>query len=331
MGIWDSNFKQLVNANPQAFADWLLPGARVIRELSEHLNRTLDVDSFYETLLDEEQVGMHIEFQRYRDNEMARRIAEYNILLSYKLDIPVVSFVIYLKKDGNVIASPLLRQLRSGRQLSRIDFVVVKLWEVATQELRDLGRVGLLPLLPLTKHGATQQVVEQVITGLSAATGEHSQVQLFPIAFTLSSLAFDRSADREWLIRRFRMLEDMLQQTEIYQYILQQGVAKGEQQGLEKGLEKGLQQGLEKGLEKGVQQGLEKGLEKGLQQELQDLRRLLLSSVRSRFPELVPVATKQIAEVGSAEVLMDLTLKVIASPTKEEFYQVLVLLHEGGR
>ncbi|MBV9691465.1 MAG: hypothetical protein JO202_17330, partial [Ktedonobacteraceae bacterium] len=50
MGLWDSNFKQLVNANPQAFADWLLPGARVIRELSEHLTRTLDVDSLYETV-----------------------------------------------------------------------------------------------------------------------------------------------------------------------------------------------------------------------------------------------------------------------------------------
>ncbi len=319
MGLWDSNFKQLVNANPQAFADWLLPGARVIRELSEHLNRTLDVDSFYETLLDEEQVGMHIEFQRYSDKEMARRVAEYNILLSEKFDIPVASFVIYLKKDGSVIKSPRLRRLRSGRQLSRIDFSVVKLWEVTTEELRDLGRVGLLPLLPLTKQGATQEVVEEVITGLSAAKGEHSQVQLFPIAFTLSSLAFDKSADKEWLIRRFRMLEDMLQETVIYQYILQQGVAKGEQQGLEKGLEKGLQQ------------GLEKGLEKGLQQELQDLRRLLLSSIRSRFPELVPVATKRIAEVGSAEVLMDLTLKVFSSQTKEEFYQALVLLHEGGR
>ncbi|MBV9020146.1 MAG: hypothetical protein JOZ71_05475 [Ktedonobacteraceae bacterium] len=50
MGLWDSNFKQLVNASPQAFADWLLPGVRVIREISEHLNRTLDVDSLYETV-----------------------------------------------------------------------------------------------------------------------------------------------------------------------------------------------------------------------------------------------------------------------------------------
>jgi predicted transposase/invertase (TIGR01784 family) len=306
MGLWDSNFKQLVNANPQAFADWLLPGARVIREISEHLNRTLDVDSLYETTLDGEQVGMHIEFQRYRDKGMARRVAEYNILISCKFDMPVVSFVIYLKKDGSVIESPLLRRLHSGRQLSRIDFVVVKLWEVPSQELRDMGLLGLLPLLPLTKEGATQQVVEEVITGLSAAKGEGSQPQLFPIAFTLSSLAFDRPEDKEWLIRRFRMLEDMLQETVIYQYILQQGVAKGEQQGLEQGLEKGLQQ--------------------GLQQELQDLRELLLSSIRSKFPDLIPLVTKPISRVASAEVLMDLTLKVIASQTPEEFYKILVLL-----
>ncbi|MBV9689625.1 MAG: hypothetical protein JO202_07925 [Ktedonobacteraceae bacterium] len=81
MGLWDSNFKQLVNANPQAFADWLLPGARVVRELSEHLTRTLDVDSLYETIFDDEQVGMHIEFQRYRDKDMARRVAEYSKLV----------------------------------------------------------------------------------------------------------------------------------------------------------------------------------------------------------------------------------------------------------
>lgn len=102
------------------------------------------------------------------------------------------------------------------------------------------------------------------------------------------------------------MLEDMLQETVIYQYILQQGVAKGEQQGLEQGLEKGLQQ--------------------GLQQELQDLRELLLSSIRSKFPDLIPLVTKPISRVASAEVLMDLTLKVIASQTPEEFYKILVLL-----
>ena len=248
---------------------------------------------------------MHTEFQRYSDKEMARRVAEYNILFSGKFDIPVVSFVIYLKKDGSIIKPPALRKLRGGRHLSWVDFVVVKLWEVATEELRDLGLVGLLPLLPLTKEGATKQVVEEVITGLSAAKGEHSQSQLFPIAFTLSSLAFDRSADKEWLIRRFRMLEDMLQETVIYQYIKQQGVAEGEQQ------------------------GLEKGLEKGFQQELQDLRRLLLSSVRSKFPALVPVTNKRIAEVESVEVLMDLTLKVFASQTVGEFYKALTLLNES--
>jgi len=43
------------------------------------------------------------------------------------------------------------------------------------------------------------------------------------------------------------------------------------------------------------------------------------------------MVTKPISRVASAEVLMDLTLKVIASETPEEFYKVLVLLNESGR
>jgi hypothetical protein len=38
-GIWDSNLKQLVGANPQDFVDWLLKGAKITRELSAHLTR----------------------------------------------------------------------------------------------------------------------------------------------------------------------------------------------------------------------------------------------------------------------------------------------------
>ncbi len=331
MGIWDSNFKQLVTANPQAFADWLLEGAQVVRELSEHLNRTLDIDMLYETILDEENVGLHIEFQRYRDKDMARRLAEYNVFSSCKFDIPVVSFVIYLKRGGTIIESPLVRRLRRGRQIYRIDFIVIKLWEIPTEQLRQTGLIGLLPLLPLTKDGANQEVVEEVISKLLAATEEQSQLHLFPIAFTLSSLALDTPEDKEWLIRRFRMLEDMLQETPIYQYIKQQGVAQGERKGLRKGLQKGLEKGLRQGLEKGLRQGLDKGLEKGLQQELQDLRRLLLSSIRSKFPELVSFATKQISGVASAELLMDLTLKVIAAEKAEELSMVLAKVHESGR
>jgi predicted transposase YdaD len=158
-------------------------------------------------------------------------------------------------------------------------------------------------LLPLTKDGATQEVVEEVISKLLAAKEEQAQTNLFPIAFTLSSLALDTPEEKEWLIRRFRMLEDMLQETVIYQYILQQGVAKGEQQ----------------------------GLEKGLQQELQDLRRLLLSSIRSKFPDLVSLAAKHISGVVNAELLMDLTLKVITAQTAEEFSKVLAKVNERSK
>jgi hypothetical protein len=73
----------------------------------------------------------------------SERKGQCHVFASGKFDIPVVSFVIYLKKDGNVIESPLVRRLRRGRQIYRLDFVVIKLWEVPTQTLRQTGLVGL--------------------------------------------------------------------------------------------------------------------------------------------------------------------------------------------
>lgn len=121
-GIWDSNLKRLVGANPQHFVTWLLAGAQVIRELSSHLNRAIDIDILCEVMLNGQRVAFHLEFQRYRDLDMAKRVLEYNVFASCKFDCTVISFVIYLKKDGNIIESPLILTLPDDREILRIQF-----------------------------------------------------------------------------------------------------------------------------------------------------------------------------------------------------------------
>ena len=83
-GIYDSNLKQLVGAYAQDFVTWLLKGATVIRELPTHLNRAIDVDSLYEVMLDGQKFIFHLEFQRSRDVDMAKRVLEYNVFASCK-------------------------------------------------------------------------------------------------------------------------------------------------------------------------------------------------------------------------------------------------------
>jgi predicted transposase YdaD len=294
-GIWDSNLKRLVGANPQHFVTWLLAGAQVIRELSAHLNRAIDIDILYEVMLNSQRVASHLEFQRYRDLDMAKRILEYNVFASCKFDCTVISFVIYLKKDGNIIESPLILTLPDDREILRFNFITIKLWEIATDELRRTGSAGLLPLLPLTREGATQEVVEEVVTKLLDLEDRSTQTNLLSITFNLASLAFDAPEDKDWLLRRFKMFQDILRDTEIYQYIMQEGLAEGIQQ----------------------------GIQQGVQQELQDLRLTIIRMVQARFPKLASFAIEQTASIEDPLRLQDLIVDISAAQTADQVRQLL--------
>ena len=107
-----------------------------------------------------------MEIQRYRDVDMSERVWEYNVSATCKYHQTVSSFVLYLRRDGIIAESPYIRRRLDGQEVHRFHFVNVKLWEVPTEELRALGLVGLLPLLPLTREGANPEVVEEIIEKL---------------------------------------------------------------------------------------------------------------------------------------------------------------------
>jgi predicted transposase YdaD len=298
-GRWDSALKQLIGANPQHFISWLLRGARYIRELSAHLNRSIDIDLLYEVELNGERLGFHLELQRYRDAEMARRTWEYNVFASCKFNLTVVSFVIYLKENSSIIEPPLLRMLPDGWEIHRFNFINIKLWEIPSDELRQADLVGLLPLLPLTHEGATPGVVEEAINGIQrSTTDDKTKTGLLSLTFTLASLALDRQEDQDWLIRRFQMLQDILRDTSIYQLIMQEGVEKGREEGREEGLEEG---------------------------RIQALRQTLLDFVQTRFPKLVRFASKQISDVTDVKTLQSLIHKIgLSQLTAEEARQLFI-------
>jgi hypothetical protein len=108
--VWDNSLSTLINSNPQAFLDLILPGARCL-----HLHRTklkgtqrqpdvvLEVERYSEIFL------VNPEIQSYRDPEMAERLLLYHVLLwiEYEKSLPVRSCVISLFKQAKVAHSPL--------------------------------------------------------------------------------------------------------------------------------------------------------------------------------------------------------------------------------
>jgi predicted transposase YdaD len=288
-GKWDSNFKHLVEANPEHFIEWLLPGAHYVRELNTHLNRGIDIDILYEVIFQRIRILVHLEFQRYEDAEIDKRVLEYNVFASCKFDCPVVSFVIYLKKESKVVEPPLIRELPDGKVILRFDFINIKLWEIPTDELRKIGLVGVLPLLSLTREGGTPEVVQEAIDGIEGSALDSSvKASLLAITFTLASLALTRPESLEWLRRRYQMYKDILRDTEIYQLIMQEGE------------------------------------EKEHLKRLQDQQQVLLGFVQARFPDIVSGAAKQIPTITDIEVLKHLTLKVGLASSSEEARRLLL-------
>ncbi len=303
-GMWDSSVKRLIAANPQDFVSWLMRDAEVVGELSGHLNRALDADLLYNVRYQGEPTICHIEIQRYRDKAMAERTWEYNVLTTCKYKETALSFIIYLKKGGNIVPSPMIRRLKNGTQIHHFTFVNVKLWEIPTEELRACGLSGILPLLPLTREGGSPHVVEEVIKELEVIQDLQMRKNLFTISMTLASLALDKDDDRAWLYRRFLMYQDILRDTEIYQLIMQEG------------------------REQGIKQGREQGIKQVREQELQDLRQLLLSLISRRFISLYPTASKIVAKITAKETLQGLILTAGTARELQEVQDVFAQLKQ---
>jgi predicted transposase YdaD len=287
---WDDSLRSLVRASPQAFVSLVLGDAHFNRELPHKLKTwKQEVDSLLDVTFKGQAMLVHFEFQTYNDSTMAERMLRYNVLARSEYSLPVLSCVIYLLKDGNVPVSPLSWMVPTGHKVLDFYFESIELGEWPPEELLQKGETGLLPLLPLTRGGASREVATKMFMDLEAA----GRTELIVIGATLASLVFSREniADLPWLHRRLREMHNILRESPFYQEILQEG----------------REEGLEEGLEKGHKEG-----------KLEGLRETLLAIVQTRFPKVLRLAKGQAAIIDDPAALENLIVKVsIAQDAKE--------------
>jgi predicted transposase/invertase (TIGR01784 family) len=217
---WDDSLKTFINENPQDFVSWLLEDAQFKKKLqTEFKTRTIMADGLLEAAQHGKDMLLQIEFQSTNDPAIGERLLEYSFEAKRTHNLPVDSCVIYLRDVGEVPQSPLRWPLPDDRQVLRFDYQIIELAKVPTEELRQKDLKGLLPLLILTKDGATHEVVEEVISKLVAA----EQQELLPMVELLSSLVFTSGPDKEWILWRFNQMQNILRETWAYQEIMQKG------------------------------------------------------------------------------------------------------------
>src|SRR5713226_4952767 len=281
---WDSLMKLLVEANKQDLISLLLPGATFERELNNEMqSRTLEADLLYIVNWNGIQVILHVEFQKRRDGNMARRLWEYNAQTTIISGLPVCSFVIYLQRDGSLVQSPYELPRPNGKAIHLFFFDTVKLWEIPGGFLKQEGIEGLLPLLPLTQDGVRHEVVNDMIVSLDLA----GKNDLLPLAYAFASLVFKNAEDRDWLRKRFTMLsEDIFEDSWAYQEMLAKGMEKGRREG-----------------------------------ELQALREVIMDVVQDRFPQIAALVSNHIQKIDDPGQLRRLNVKVSAAQTARQAEQ----------
>jgi len=217
---WDDTMKRLVRENPQHFVRWLLKGAQFKDFLSIELKSwTIEADALLcVALANGKELLLHIEFQSTDDTNMAQRLLEYNILATHEHKKNVYSCVIYLRKANNVPKSPLIWMTPNGYEILKFHFVVIELWELLAEDIMEMGLVGLLPLIPLTKNGkeyiATEKMIETIVA---------EQPGLLEWAKIFAGLVFKDQADHEWLERKFAMYDDIISESWVIQEAIQKG------------------------------------------------------------------------------------------------------------
>ena len=278
-GPWDDSLKMFISENPQDFATWLFNGSQVTGKLrTEFKKRTIDADALLDVIQDGERFLAHLEFQSTNDPTIGDRLLEYSFEARREHKLPVYSCVIYLRDYGDVPQPPLRWEVTNGQEVLQFHYRCIELGKLPAGELRQTGLVGLLPLLILTKNGATRDVVKEVILGLEAA----EKLELLPITELLASLVFKSESDQEWIERTFAMLKDPLRDTPAYQRFLKEG----------------------------------RELER--QQNLERQRQMLVEIVQGRFPTLLHLTKGLAAITNDPEVLERLIVKMGTAQTLEE-------------
>ena len=219
--MFDAVCKFLVETFSEDFARWLLGEAISLTELSpsELLLEPIRADVL---LLQSEQRVLHLEFQTQPDPTMPFRMLDYWVRLHRRLpERDIRQVVIYLLPS----TSQWVYQATFEQGSTRHRFEVIRLWEQPTETF--LTSPGLLPLAPLSRAENPEAILRRAADQIEEIPDRTTQSNLSASAAILAGLVLERGLIQQ-ILRR-----ELMQESVIYQDILEEGLREGRQQGLQ--------------------------------------------------------------------------------------------------
>ncbi|MDB9449920.1 Rpn family recombination-promoting nuclease/putative transposase [Dolichospermum circinale] len=222
---FDNVCKLLAEKYPFDFAKWLLPQApKTIKVLKTELSIE-PIRADFVTFLQTENRILHIEFQTNPQSKppIPFRELDYSVRLIRTYQVPVTQVVIFLQETND----PIVFTEEYINETTRHRYRVIRMWEQDSALFLD--NLALLPLAPLTQTNSPQSLLSQIANNVAKIADRETKQDIAAYTEILAGLRFEKDFIRQLLS------EDIMQESVIYQDILQKGERIGEQRGEQKG------------------------------------------------------------------------------------------------
>ncbi|MEY3334278.1 MAG: hypothetical protein RLZZ176_2581 [Cyanobacteriota bacterium] len=218
---FDNICKLLAEKYPLDFARWLLPEEpQKIRVLKTELGIE-PIRADFLTFLQTENQILHIEFQTLATSTIPipLRMLDYYVRLTRQYQISVTQVVIFLQETNheNAFTEAYISDTTTHR------YRVIRMWEQDSTFF--LNNLALLPLAPLTRTNSPQILLSQVSQNVAKIADREAKQNIAAYTEILAGLRFEKTLISQLLS------EEIMQESVIYQDILQKGEQRGEQKG----------------------------------------------------------------------------------------------------
>lgn len=218
---FDNVCKLLAEKYPADFVRWLIAEEPIdVKVLKTELSiEPIRADSV--VFLQTANRILHIEFQTLTQSKppIPFRMLDYSVRLQRQYDCPIVQIVIFLQETDDEIAST--EAYINETTIHR--YRVVRMWEEDPRFF--LAHEALLPLAPLCQTDSPRDLLSQVAREVAKIEESEARRNTATCTEILAGLRFEKSLIRQLLS------EDIMQESVIYQDILQKGERQGELKG----------------------------------------------------------------------------------------------------
>ncbi len=210
---FDNVCKLLAEKYPADFVRWLIGEESTnVKVLKTELSlEPIRADSV--TFLQTANRILHIEFQTLTLSNPAIpfRMLDYSVRLKRQYKCPVVQIIIFLQETNDEIA--FTEEYVDDTTIHR--YRAIRMWEQDSSLF--LGNLALLPLAPLCRTDSPQDLLSQVAQEVAKISDRETRQNTAAYTEILAGLRFEKGLIRQLLS------EDIMQESVIYQDILQKG------------------------------------------------------------------------------------------------------------